>query len=133
MVRITVSELETDVRKFVAMAESQDVFVTEGGKEVVKLVKAERMEEGTAAPYIIPARTKEERQKALRELRQLFKGVHMTDGEIEQAREERLTANHSSNGGQGIGEEALQHFFSLYPKQGLELSPDKLREERLSR
>ena len=90
MVRITMSELETDVRKFVAMAESQDVFVTEGGKEIVKLVKAGEMKEKAELPRIAPARTKEEKQAALRELHQLFKGVHMTDEEIRQAREERL-------------------------------------------
>lgn len=100
MVRITMSELETDVRKFVAMAESQDVFVTEDGKDKIKMVKRQR--NGKDAVQFI--RVKQNGEQAA--------GVKI---------------------GEKDGEAAFRHFLSLYPKEGLDLDPEKVREERLSK
>ena len=40
MTRISMSELKTDLDKYVAMANGQDVIITENGKMVAKLVTA---------------------------------------------------------------------------------------------
>lgn len=40
MMRISLTELETDAGKFVTMANEQDIFITREGKIVAKLVTA---------------------------------------------------------------------------------------------
>lgn len=41
MTRVSMSELRTDLDKYVAMANGQDIIITENGKAVAKLVTAE--------------------------------------------------------------------------------------------
>mgnify|MGYP001039519962 CR=1 FL=1 len=72
MTRISMSELKTDLDKYVAMADGQDIIITENGKAVAKLVTA-----------------KEAKKEAFKHFLGLFpeKGL---DLDPEQVREERL-------------------------------------------
>ncbi len=73
MTQISVSELKMNTGKYVTMAGSQDILITKNGKVVAKLVSA-----------------KVDKKAAWESLTNIFKDVHLTDEEIERAREERI-------------------------------------------
>lgn len=70
MVRATMSELETNPRKFASIAMDQDVLITENGRPVIKLVSAKR-----------------DKKAALANLQHLFQGAQISDGDVQKARE----------------------------------------------
>ena len=69
MTQISVSELKTNAGKYVAMAQSQDIFITKNGKLIAKLT--------TAKPDKVAA------------AKALF-GILPSDVNIDEAREDRL-------------------------------------------
>lgn len=69
MTRISVSELKTNAGKYVAMAQSQDIFITKNGKLIARLT--------TAKPDKVAA------------AKALF-GILPSDVNIDEAREDRL-------------------------------------------
>ncbi len=73
MTQISVSELKMNTGKYVSMASSQDILITKNGKVVAKLVSA-----------------KADKRAAWESLTSIFKDAHLTDEEIEGAREERI-------------------------------------------
>lgn len=73
MTQISVSELKTNTGKYVTMAKDQDIFITKNGKVVAKIVSA-----------------KPDKKAAWNHLTEIFKGIQLSDAEIEVAREERI-------------------------------------------
>ncbi len=69
MTQISVSELKTNAGKYVAMAQSQDIFITKNGKLIARLT--------TAKPDKVAA------------AKALF-GILPSDVNIDEAREDRL-------------------------------------------
>ncbi len=69
MTQISVSELKTNAGKYVAMAQSQDIFITKNGKLIARLT--------TAKPDKVAA------------AKALF-GILPSDVSIDEAREDRL-------------------------------------------
>ena len=73
MTQISVSDLKVNAGKYVSMAQEQDIFITKNGKVVAKLVTA-----------------KADKKAAWDSMTSIFKGVNLTDKEIETEREERI-------------------------------------------
>ncbi len=73
MTQISVSELKTNTGKYVTMAKDQDIFITKNGKVVAKIVSA-----------------KPDKKAAWNHLTELFKGVNLSDTNIDALREERI-------------------------------------------
>ncbi len=69
MTQISVSELKTNAGKYVAMAQSQDIFITKNGKLIARLTTAKPDKVGAA--------------------KALF-GILPSDVNIDEAREDRL-------------------------------------------
>lgn len=73
MTQISVSELKTNAGKYVTMAKDQDILITKNGKIVAKIVSA-----------------KPDKKAAWNNLTEIFKGIQLSDAEIEADREERI-------------------------------------------
>ena len=77
MIQISVSELKANAGKYVTMAQDDDIFITENGKVVAKLVTA-----------------KVNKAEAFNRLQGLFVGVSITDAEVEAEKKERMGREH---------------------------------------
>jgi prevent-host-death family protein len=74
---VTATEFKTNIGKYLALADSEDVLITKNGRSVAKLVTA-----------------RDARTSALRSLRGMLKG---SDATLESIREERLAKYGESN------------------------------------
>lgn len=75
MTQISLSDLKVNPGKYVSMAQEQDIMITRNGKIVAKLVPA-----------------KPDKKTAWEQITGIFRApeMHMTDEEIDRAREERI-------------------------------------------
>lgn len=73
MTQITLSDLKFNAGKYVSLAQEEDIFITKNGKVVAKLVTA-----------------KTDKKTSWNRLTDMFKGIALTDDDVEKIREERL-------------------------------------------
>lgn len=73
MTQISVSDLKVNAGKYVSLAQEEDIFITKNGKVVAKLVTA-----------------KLDKEASWNRLTEMFRGVSLTDDDVEKIREERL-------------------------------------------
>lgn len=74
MTQVSLSALKVNAGKYVSLAEAnEEVIITRNGKVVAKIVSA-----------------KPDKKAAWNSLTEIFKGVQLTDSEIETDREERI-------------------------------------------
>ena len=76
IMKVSVSELKSNVGRYIDLAELQDIFITKNGKQVAKIVstKINKVAAMEAAFDRIPADTDLDQAKAARLLLELFKG-----------------------------------------------------------
>lgn len=73
MTQISVSDLKVNAGKYVSLAQEEDIFITKNGKVVAKLVTA-----------------KPDKKASWNRLTEMFRGITLTDSDVEKIREERL-------------------------------------------